>query len=175
MGHTKITKIAARFDHMNIDVSNLERSIEFYDKALGLKEIGHRIEAPDGSFIIVYLGEQKEENVVECKIENGDGSEIENGDGNGNVGEIEKENSGRKRENVYSSFRLELTWLRTHANKPYELGENETHLCVRVPGDYDKTREYHRAMGCICYENESMGLYFIHDPDDYWIEVLPLK
>src|SRR5574344_1052181 len=167
MGHTKITKIAARFDHMNIDVSNLERSIEFYDKALGLKEIGHRIEAPDGSFIIVYLGEQKEENVVECKIENGDGS--------GNVGEIEKENSGRKRENVYSSFRLELTWLRTHANKPYELGENETHLCVRVPGDYDKTREYHRAMGCICYENESMGLYFIHDPDDYWIEVLPLK
>ena len=167
MGHTKITKIAARFDHMNIDVSNLERSIEFYDKALGLKEVGHRIEAPDGSFIIVYLGEQKEENVVEC--------EIENGDGNGNVGEIEKENSGRKRENVYSSFRLELTWLRTHANKPYELGENETHLCVRVPGDYDKTREYHRAMGCICYENESMGLYFIHDPDDYWIEVLPLK
>lgn len=199
MGHTKITKIAARFDHMNIDVSNLERSIEFYDKALGLKEVGHRIEAPDGSFIIVYLGEQKEENVVECEIENGDGngnvgeiengdvSEIENGDGsgiengdvsgieNGNVGEIEKENSGRKRENVYSSFRLELTWLRTHANKPYELGENETHLCVRVPGDYDKTREYHRAMGCICYENESMGLYFIHDPDDYWIEVLPLK
>jgi lactoylglutathione lyase len=144
MEHKKITKITAHFDHMNIDVSNLERSIEFYDKALGLKEVGHRIEAPDGSFIIVYLGEE------------------------------EKKQAG-KTNNTYSGFRLELTWLRTHANKPYELGENETHLCVRVPGDYDKTREYHRAMGCICYENESMGLYFIHDPDDYWIEVLPLK
>ena len=144
MEHTKITKIAARFDHMNIDVSNLERSIEFYDKALGLKEVGHRIVAPDGSFIIVYLGE------------------------------AEKEQAG-KTKNTYCGFRLELTWLRAHANKTYDLGENETHLCVRVPGDYDKTREYHRAMGCICYENEVMGLYFIHDPDDYWIEVLPLK
>ncbi|NLC50259.1 MAG: lactoylglutathione lyase, partial [Bacteroidales bacterium] len=27
----------------------------------------------------------------------------------------------------------------------------------------------------ICYENESMGLYFINDPDGYWIEILPLK
>jgi lactoylglutathione lyase len=28
-------------------------------------------------------------------------------------------------------------------------------------------------MGCICYENPEMGIYFIHDPDDYWIEILP--
>jgi len=28
-------------------------------------------------------------------------------------------------------------------------------------------------MGCICYENEQMGLYFVNDPDGYWIEVLP--
>ena len=45
----------------------------------------------------------------------------------------------------------------------------------RVAGDYDAVREHHRAMGCVCYENHDMGLYFINDPDDYWIEILPLK
>ena len=74
-----------------------------------------------------------------------------------------------------SPFRLELTWLRDHATAPYELGENESHLCIRVAGDYDAVREHHRAMGCVCYENHDMGLYFINDPDDYWIEILPLK
>ena len=44
-----------------------------------------------------------------------------------------------------------------------------------VTGDYDAIREYHRGMGCVCYENLDMGLYFINDPDDYWIEILPLK
>lgn len=73
-----------------------------------------------------------------------------------------------------SDFRLELTWLRDHS-QPYELGENESHLCLRVEGDYDEARRYHREMGCVCYENEAMGLYFIHDPDDYWIEILPMK
>lgn len=33
---------------------DLDKSIEFYNKALGLKE-DRRINAPDGSFIIVYL------------------------------------------------------------------------------------------------------------------------
>ena len=74
-----------------------------------------------------------------------------------------------------TDFRLELTWLRDHATAPYELGENESHLCMRVAGDYDAVREHHRAMGCVCYENHDMGLYFINDPDDYWIEILPLK
>ena len=36
-----------------------------------------------------------------------------------------------------------------------------------------KSREYYREMGCLCYENHKMGLYFINDPDDYWIEILP--
>ena len=75
-------------------------------------------------------------------------------------------------ENHY--WRLELTWLRDHTGA-YELGENESHLCMRVAGDYDAVREYHRALGCICYENHEMGLYFINDPDDYWIEILPAK
>ena len=74
-----------------------------------------------------------------------------------------------------SPFRLELTWLRDHAAAPYELGENESHLCMRVAGDYDAVREYHRSRGWVCFENRDMGLYFINDPDDYWIEILPLK
>ncbi|MGL5261536.1 MAG: lactoylglutathione lyase, partial [Bacteroides sp.] len=32
--------------------------------------------------------------------------------------------------------------------------------------------EYHKAMDCVCFVNEKMGLYFIVDPDGYWIEVL---
>ena len=122
-------EIKSRFDHFNINVLDLERSIAFYGKALGLKE-HHRKEAADGSFILVYLT-----------------------DG-------------------VTPFLLELTWLRDH-KEPYELGENESHLCFRVAGDYDKIREYHREMGAVCFENEAMGLYFINDPDEYWIEILP--
>ncbi|MFI3289132.1 MAG: VOC family protein [Rikenellaceae bacterium] len=69
---------------------------------------------------------------------------------------------------------LELTWLADHTD-PYELGDNETHLCFRVSGDYDQIREFHRSKGWVCYENFDMGLYFINDPDDYWIEILPAK
>ena len=79
----------------------------------------------------------------------------------------------KDREN--SPFRLELTWLRDHAATPYELGENESPLCVRVAGDYEAVRAYHKELGCVCFENHEMGLYFINDPDDYWIEVLPLN
>lgn len=124
-------QIKSRFDHFNINVTDLDRSLSFYDRALGLKEI-KRKEAADGRYILVYLGDGE------------------------------------------TGFRLELTWLRDH-DGAYELGENESHLCVRVAGDYDAVREYHRQMGCICFENEEMGLYFIADPDDYWIEVLPVK
>lgn len=73
-----------------------------------------------------------------------------------------------------TGFKLELTWLRDHP-QPYNLGECEFHLCLRVAEDYDLVRARHREMGCICYENEAMGLYFITDPDNYWIEVLPEK
>ncbi len=124
-------KIKGRFDHLNINVTNLEKSIEFYDKALGLKEVRRKV-ADDGAFVLVYLGDGE------------------------------------------TPFSLELTWLRDHP-QAYELGENESHLCIRVHGDYDETREYHKQMGCVCYENTSMGLYFINDPDDYWIEILPIE
>ena len=125
-------EIGARFDHFNIDVQNLERSVAFYQKALGLKEV-RRKKAEDGSYELVFMG-----------------------DG-------------------VTDFILELTWLRDHADHPFELGENESHLCLRVSGDYEELREYYREMGCLCYENHDMGLYFINDPDDYWIEILPAK
>ena len=28
-------------------------------------------------------------------------------------------------------------------------------------------------MECICFENPKMGIYFIEDPDGYWIELVP--
>ena len=46
---------------------------------------------------------------------------------------------------------------------------------MRVAGDHDAVRDYHRSRGWVCFENYDMGLYFINDPDDYWIEILPLK
>ena len=46
------------FAHNNINVLNLEKSMAFYKKALQLTEV-RRIEAPDGSFIIVFLGDGK--------------------------------------------------------------------------------------------------------------------
>lgn len=120
----------AIFNHCNINVTHLEKSIAFYKEALGL-EVVRQKEASDGSFILTYLS-----------------------DG-------------------ISPFQLELTWLKDHS-QPYELGENESHICLTVD-DYDAYHKHHEEMGCICFENEKMGLYFIHDPDDYWFEIVPAK
>lgn len=68
---------------------------------------------------------------------------------------------------------LELTWLRDKGT-PYNLGDNESHICYTVD-DYEAAHAKHAQMGCICFENEKMGLYFIHDPDGYWIEIVPDK
>jgi lactoylglutathione lyase len=65
---------------------------------------------------------------------------------------------------------IELTWLRDHT-EPYNLGENEFHLAF-VTDDYDAAHAFHEKMGCIVYENVAMKLYFIADPDGYWIEIL---
>jgi len=70
-----------------------------------------------------------------------------------------------------SAHALELTWLRDW-DRPYNLGDNEFHLAFTVD-DYDAAHARHEEMGCICFENEAMGLYFIADPDGYWIEILP--
>ena len=116
--------------HTNINVLDLEKSLEFYKKALSMEE-AKRHKASDGSFELVYLT---------------DGS---------------------------SSHQLELTWLRDK-DTPYELGDNESHIAFRVD-DYEAAHALHKEMDCICYENPSMGIYFIEDPDGYWLEVLPAK
>jgi len=72
-----------------------------------------------------------------------------------------------------SGFHLELTWLRD-MDRPYNLGDNEIHFAVHTD-DYEAALEKHRAMGCVCYENPGMGIYFIADPDGYWTEILPTR
>ena len=116
------------FCHNNCNVLDLEKSLKFYEEALGLKEARRKV-ADDGSFILVYLSDGK------------------------------------------TNHTLELTWLRDW-DRPYNLGDNEFHLALEVD-DFDKAYEHHKEMGCICFENKAMGIYFIRDPDNYWIEILP--
>lgn len=114
--------------HENYNVLDLGRSIAFYEKALGLKEI-RRKEAEDGSFIIVYMAGES------------------------------------------SDFELELTWMRD-MDRPYNLGDCEFHLAFEAE-DFEAARKLHEEMGCICFDNPEMGIYFITDPDGYWLEILP--
>lgn len=69
--------------------------------------------------------------------------------------------------------KLELTWLKDRT-QPYNLGDNEIHLAFQTD-DMDAAHAKHEAMGCICYENPGMGIYFISDPDGYWIEIVPVR
>lgn len=116
--------------HENYNVTDIERSLVFYEKALGLKEKRRKV-ASDGSFIIVYIGNEE------------------------------------------SSFELELTWLKDHP-EAYDIGEEEFHLAFQTD-DFNSAHELHEKMGCICYENHSMGIYFIKDPDGYWLEIIPTR
>ena len=117
-------------DHFNINVLDLEKSLAFYDKSLGLKEI-RRKTADDGSFIIVFLGDGSQET------------------------------------------KLELTWL-SAMDRPYDLGDEEFHIAFKTQ-EFEKAHELHKKMDCICYENEAMGIYFIKDPDGYWVEIIPVR
>lgn len=67
--------------------------------------------------------------------------------------------------------KLELTWLRDRA-EPYALGDNEIHLAFETD-DMDAALRLHREMNCVCFENPGMGIYFISDPDGYWMEIVP--
>ena len=117
-----------KYVHNNINVLNLEKSVEFYEKALGMT-VARVKEAADGSFKLTFLTD------------------------------------------AVGIHQIELTWLRDW-DRPYNLGDNEFHMAF-VVDDYDAAHELHKEMGCICYENEGMGLYFINDPDGYWIEIIP--
>ena len=70
-----------------------------------------------------------------------------------------------------TGFQVELTWLRDR-DTPYDLGEGEYHLAF-IADDFDAAHAKHKEMGCICFENEKMGIYFIEDPDGYWLEIVP--
>lgn len=72
-----------------------------------------------------------------------------------------------------TDFSLELTWLKDR-EEPYDLGECEFHLAFKTD-EFDAAHEKHKEMGCICFENEKMGIYFIEDPDGYWIEIVPVR
>ena len=116
------------FNHQNFNVLDLEKSIAFYEEALGLT-VNRTYKASDGSFILTYMGD------------------------------------------MATGFQLELTWLRDR-KEAYNLGENEFHLAFLVD-DYEAAHAKHKKMGCICYENPAMGIYFITDPDNYWLEIVP--
>jgi len=116
--------------HENYNVVDLKRSLEFYEKALGLTE-KRRISPPNALFTIVYVG------------------------------------------NDESDFTLELTELADHKQK-YDLGECEFHLAFRID-DFEAAKKLHTEMGCIIFENTSLGIYFIIDPDGYWLEIIPTR
>ena len=118
------------FNHFNFNVLDLERSLKFYDEALGLKVVREK-KAADGSFVLNFLG-----------------------DG-------------------VSDFQLELTCL-SDRTEPYDLGEQEFHLAM-MTDDMAAAHAKHEKMGCICFENPAMGIYFIEDPDGYWIEIIPRR
>ena len=117
-----------KYVHNNINVLDLETSVAFYEKALGMT-VARVKEASDGSFKLTFMTD------------------------------------------VEGIHQIELTWLRDW-DRPYNLGDNEFHMAF-VVDDYEEAHELHKEMGCICFENESMGLYFINDPDGYWIGIIP--
>ncbi|MDF2686530.1 MAG: Lactoylglutathione lyase and related lyase [Clostridia bacterium] len=119
------------FAHNNFNVTDLDKSLKFYEEALGLKETRRSV-AKDESFILVFLGDEETKHL------------------------------------------LELTWLRDWEKPSYDLGDNEFHLAF-VTDDIKASHEKHKEMGCICYENPAMGIYFISDPDGYWLEILPRR
>ena len=118
------------FNHFNFNVLDLDKSMRFYEEALGLK-FHHESLAADGRYRIVFLT-----------------------DG-------------------VTDFMLELTWLRDR-EQPYDLGDEEFHLAFHVD-DYDGLHKKPAEMGCIAFENPEMGIYFITDPDGYWLEIVPAK
>lgn len=121
-----MSELKFKMVHNNINVSDLEKSLEFYHEALGLKEV--RRKTGDG-FVLVYLGDEQGEHL------------------------------------------LELTALDEHPQK-YDLGENEFHLAFATE-NFEEALAKHREMGCVIFENSAMGIYFIVDPDGYWLEIVP--
>ena len=112
--------------HENYNVSDLDKSIKFYNDALDLHEVSRNT---TDVFIMAELS------------------------------------------NHSSDFVLELSWRMDHRQE-YDLCDSEFHLAFKAD-DYKAAHKKHEEMGCICFENPEMGIYFIEDPDGYWLEILP--
>ena len=56
----------------------------------------------------------------------------------------------------------------------YNLGENEFHLAL-ITDDFDAAYEHHKRWAVSVTKIKTCGIYFIADPDGYWIEILPNK
>lgn len=117
-------------NHFNINVTNLNTSLLFYEKFLNLKEIRRKIDE-NGKYIICWIS-----------------------DDNKNI-------------------TIELTWIKSKVGK-YNLGDNESHIAL-ITNDFEKAYLFHKEANIICFENKEMGVYFIKDPDSYWVEILPIK
>ena len=114
------------FAHNNFNVSNLDRSLKFYQEALGL-EVLRRHEGSD--YTQCWLGDHG-----------------------------------------VSMHELELTW-NWDEEDILDLGD-EFHLAFRTD-NMQAAHDLHEKMGCIVFENKKRGIYFIEDPDKYWIEIVP--
>jgi lactoylglutathione lyase len=114
--------------HTNINVLNLERSLAFYQEALGLTPVRSYVH-PEGEFTLVYIAD------------------------------------------AARNYQIELTCYRDR-NEAYNHGDNDLHLAFMVD-NFEEAHQRHTTMGCICHENKEMGIYFINDPDGYWLEVIP--
>lgn len=125
-----MSKTNGKAIHRCLHVLDIEKSLDFYQRALGMTEI-RRMGPEDGSWMNVFIG------------------------------------------NDAAGFQLELTWNDGRV-EPYDNGGRDSHIAFTVP-DFDAAHELHKEMGCICHENEAMGLYFIEDPDGCWLEILPEK
>lgn len=116
--------------HTEVHVLDLQKSIEFYERALGM-HVTREKGPEDGSWKLVFLA-----------------SDV-------------------------SDYEVELTWNDGRV-EPYDNGGGDIHLAFKVD-DIEAARALHREMGCIVYENGGMGVYFIADPDGFWIEIIPEK
>ena len=115
-----------KIDHTNINVMDMDRSIDFYKRAFDMEVVKTK-ESSTKRYKLAFLKAPK------------------------------------------SDYMIELTWLREQ-KEPYDLGSNETHICFEAE-DFEAAHERHQEMHCICYENKDMGVYFVVDPDGYWMEV----
>ncbi|MDR2360733.1 MAG: VOC family protein [Oscillospiraceae bacterium] len=119
-------------NHVSLHVRDLEKSIKFYEDALGYEK-QMEMPMPDGSATLVFMGSK-------------DGG-----------------------------AQIELTWLKDQGEKPYDIGEEEViHLGFVVSG-FEEVKAKHKEMNCIVFENPMLGLYFITDPDGYWLEMVPSR